>query len=87
MKHFKMSLRVWIAVSSVVGFIGGWALLAHAPKPVQASQLSPSTQVELAPLPTLAPLPSLSSQGNTLQQLPSFSQPRASFPRLRTGGS
>lgn len=87
MKHFKLSLRVWIAVSSVVGFIGGWALLAHSPKPVQASQGNSTTQVELAPLPTLAPLSSFRSQGDSLQQLPSFSQPMASFPRLRTGGS
>jgi hypothetical protein len=87
MKHFKNSLRLWIAASSVVGFFGGWVLLAHAPKPAQASQPAPDTQVELAPLPTLGPLPSISSQPSTVQQLPSFSQPVFRSPRLRTGGS
>ncbi len=87
MKHFKTSLRLWIAASSEVGFFAGWVLLAHSPKPVQASQPAPSTLIELAPLPTLAPLPSLSAQPSTVQQLPTFSQPSFSMPRLRTGGS
>ena len=60
MQIMKMALRFWIALTSVFTFLLGWAMLAHAPKPVQAKSLpaSPSA-VFLAPLPTLAPLPPL----------------------------
>jgi hypothetical protein len=33
MKLVKIGLRIWIALGSIVGFLGGWVLLAHAPKP------------------------------------------------------
>lgn len=86
MKLFKFGLRTWIALSSVVGFFGGWALLAHSPKPAPANP-QPAL-VEPPPLPTLAPIPSFNDQNGGFQQLPSlppvsFSSPR----RLRTGGS
>ena len=35
MKPFKKSLRYWIAIASVLSFLGGWIILAHSPKPVQ----------------------------------------------------
>ena len=100
MKIQKNSLRVWFALTSVTGFMGGWAVLAHSPKPAQASQadVSQSTAAELTPLPTLpplAPLPSLSQQSQgqsqaqklTIQPLPSIPQTGFRQPRFRTGGS
>jgi hypothetical protein len=80
-----MSLRFWIALSSMVGFLGGWALLAHSPKPAQLVQ-QPAL-VEPALLPTLAPFPALGTRNRNLQQLPALRQRRGSFPRLQTGGS
>ena len=85
MKRYKLGLRLWIALSSVVGFFGGWALLAHSPKP--APPEPQSAQVELAPLPTLAPIPSLNDPNRNFQQLPDLPQVSMSIPRLRTGGS
>lgn len=85
MKYTKLGLRLWIAMSSVAGFLGGWALLAHSPKPAQLVQNQPV--VESTPLPTLAPLPSFNQRSQGFQQLPSLSQNRGFKPRLRTGGS
>jgi hypothetical protein len=87
MKPFKASLRVLIATSSVAGFLGGWALLAHSPKPAQASQ-QPPAQVEQTQLPPLPPMPEFNSQANDFQPIPISPQPFTNFRgRMRTGGS
>jgi hypothetical protein len=85
MKHLKSLLRIWIAFCSLVGFLGGWAMLAHSPKPAQAAQTSAIGQT--AGLPPLPPMPSFSQTGANFQPVPF--QPQTSFlmPRLRTGGS
>ncbi len=85
MKYTKLGLRLWIAMSSVAGFLGGWALLAHSPKPAQPVQNQPV--VESTPLATLAPLPSFNQRNQGIQQFPTLTQNRGFKPRLRTGGS
>lgn len=86
MKPLKLGLRIWIAITSIVSFLGGWALFSHSGKPAPLFS-SPATdtpvtaaqqvQPSLAPLPTLPPVPSLDSltQGgaSALQPLPSIS--------------
>jgi hypothetical protein len=56
MKLMRLSLRLWIAATSVFSFVAGWIMLAHAPKPVQSSSSAAGT---VLPLPTLEPLPPL----------------------------
>ena len=95
MKLFKLGLRIWIGLTALMSFLGGWALFSHSNKPAPlqtgaAQQNLPAAQ--LAPLPTLAPLPSLNDPSATgLQPLPSFSSiqqaPLVSLPSLRTSGS
>ncbi len=87
MNKFQRKLRLLIATGSTVGFLGGWALLAHAGKPVSTVTTAPV--VESVTLPPLdfsaleASGNSNSAQSITIQPLPqSFSRPR-----LRTGGS
>jgi len=92
MKLFRKFLRFWITLATTGGFLAGWALLAHAPKPVQAGASSSSATTAV---PTLTPLPPLDLSGGsiennsqqpqfTVQQSPSlFSQ----APMFRTGGS
>jgi hypothetical protein len=87
MKIFRKALRYWIAIASVFSFLGGWAILAHSPKPVQ-----PVT-VQSAALPTLPPIQAYGSNVNN-NGLGFFSnnsqanpQPSAGFPLLRTRGS
>lgn len=81
MKTIKTSLRVWIALTSVLSFFVGWVSLAHSLKPYQASD---ATQ-----LPALQPLDfggSASSSGGF--QLFAPARSRASiYPMFRTGGS
>lgn len=89
MKSLKTGLRFWITITSVLSFVGGWIMLAHAPKPAQLFQDTAN-----AASPTLEPLPPLSEFGevnDNSQQLPFFSvQPQQRFgfnPFFRTGGS
>lgn len=95
MKLVKLSLRLYIAVSTVVGFLIGWVLLAHSGKPAvidAATESAPqSTTIKLDALP---PVPSLNDlvSGAPVQPLPAPQhiqiQPSTGFtPRFRTGGS
>jgi len=91
MKLLKNGIRFWVTISSVLSFLTGWIMLAHAPKPNQASSVSTNIS---APLPTLEPLRPLSDFGsddNSFQNQPLFNvQPsvRSQFrPSFRTGGS
>lgn len=90
MKLLKFGLRFWITLTSVVSFVGGWIMLAHAPKPDQQN----SAYSSITSVPTLEPLPPLSdfnAVGNDNQSQPwSFFQSRPSIgfrPTFRTGGS
>ncbi len=80
MRSFLNTLRVFIAAGSVAGFVGGWALLAHSGKPVDAAAPAPAVQEAPQPLPAFR-------TPRQLQPLPSLSQPNFVVPRLRTGGS
>ncbi len=88
MKLFKLGLRFWITITSVLSFVGGWILLVHAPKPFQYSA---SSSAAVAPLPTLQPLAPLDNQSFSSSSQSFFNtqqMPRAqSRPFFRTGGS
>ena len=79
MKGIQHILRVLVLAGSLGGFFGGWALLAHAGKPVDAQPAPEVAPASLPPLnfdqPSLAPLPSLPSSSGSI------------MPRLRTRGS
>lgn len=84
MQLVKYSIRLLIATGSVLGFLGGWVLLAHAEKPAATSAPAPIAAPAPAQLPTLAP--SFTAPGSSLQALPQ--SPRFStMPRMRTRGS
>lgn len=97
MRPMRVALRFWLAVSSVLSFLVGWMMLAHAPKPVQSGSPSASApSAALVPLPTLEPLAPLglseplggaemaSPQFQLLQPSPRVS---AQIPFFSTGGS
>jgi hypothetical protein len=86
-KITRYFLRFWITTVSVLAFLFGWAVLAHAPKPSPLVVHSVAVQQNLPPL---APLPSLEA----LQNSPgSFSSQTVGtfrtfdLPRLQTMGS
>jgi hypothetical protein len=92
MKLAKKIIRFWIALTATGSFLSGWALLAHAPKPVQPAA---ATAPAVAQIPTLTPLAPLDLSGmasNDSLQSPQFSiQQQAPLfmqaPLFRTGGS
>lgn len=87
---FRFFLRIWIAITSLVGFVGGWIFLGHSGKPAAiTTAAAASSNAAISPLPTLAPLPSLDdlNAGSTgFQQLPQQTF-TFSAPRFRTRGS
>ncbi len=89
MKLFRKLLRFWIAIASLLSFLGGWVILAHSPKPVQ-------TQAETVQSPALPALPPIQAYGSNVNNnglsffsnnAPTNSQPITGMPRLRTRGS
>jgi hypothetical protein len=94
MNKFQHKLRLIIATGSTIGFLGGWALLAHAGKPVAAGTLATvdDTVTTISIPANLPPLDfkALEASGNTGSVQSFVPQPSLqtfSRPRLRTGGS
>jgi hypothetical protein len=92
MNKFQRKLRLVIAAGSAVGFISGWALLAHAGKPVAAGTLAANTEAVTMVPASLPPLDfsALEASGNSSNVQSFVPQPifqSFSRPRLRTGGS
>jgi hypothetical protein len=86
MKNYKTSLHIMLSVASLLGFLGGWATLAHSRKPIQNTNSSSTAAQGLEPLPDLAPLPALdgssASANNNDGNVITFSQ-QAQPSRLR----
>ncbi|MCL4507337.1 MAG: hypothetical protein M1434_10335 [Chloroflexi bacterium] len=81
MKLVKLGLRIYIAVSTVIGFLVGWILLAHSGKPaatIAAQSAGPDTPaiVQIATPAPLPPIPSLDDLvgGAQIQPLPAMPQ-------------
>jgi hypothetical protein len=102
-KAFQNSLRALMVAGSIGGFMGGWAFLAHAAKPVASGALQQAAAVTLS-LPSLAPYVTTPSPQPQFQALPPLTQPSPQFsqgiqplpslptqqfamPRLRSRGS
>ncbi len=86
--HFvKYGIRLLIATGSLLGFLGGWVLLAHAEKP--ATTVTPAPVVAPAPADVVPAAPAFTAPNSGFQSLqPLPSQPRFStMPRMRTRGS
>jgi hypothetical protein len=87
MKFLKNGLRTWVALTSVTGFLGGWAVFAHSEKPVSSTAQQPVQQIEVAPLPTLPAIPSLNQPIQQIQPIQPMPQINTFSRRMRTGGS
>jgi hypothetical protein len=94
MKSTKIILRIWIAITSLASFVGGWIFLSHAPKPASLTpsldSVESSTGFQPLPaLPTVSSMDSTTLDDQRLQPLPTLSAdtPSNFFPRMRTGGS
>lgn len=92
MKLLKIGIRFWITLTSIVSFLTGWIMLAHAPKPNQSNTISSNSSVAIPTLEPLQPLSNFGADDNNFQnQGPVISvQPstRSQFrPAFRSGGS
>ena len=80
MKFWKSLIRVWFTVASLVSFLIGWSVLAHAPKP---NQFNPS---DVPAMPRLEPVPTL-NQVMLAQQSQSIIHNNRRVVVMRSGGS
>ena len=92
MKFFKLTLRAWITLTSLAGFLFGWVFLAHSPKPIDktvaGAAASTDTTANLAPVPSLESLVGQSNpQQINIQASNNSPFTRAFAPRMRTAGS
>jgi len=89
MKLLKLGIRFWITITSLLSFLVGWIMLAHAPKPDQSGWLASSSVAPLSTLEPLRPLSAFEPGTDGFQDQPMFGfQPRNQFrPFFRTGGS
>jgi hypothetical protein len=91
MKLLKVGIRFWLTITSVLSFLIGWVMLAHAPKPNQAGSAATTISAQLPALEPLHPLSDFGSDDDHFQHQPLFSvqpNPRSQFrPSFRTGGS
>jgi hypothetical protein len=93
MKPYKNFLRYWLAITSVLSFVGGWIIFAHSPKPVQPTTAKGTNS--LAPLPTLPPIQTFGNTNNNnnnglgglFSSGSNNNQQGLGFPVMRTGGS
>jgi hypothetical protein len=81
MKLWKTLIRIWLTLASLVSFLVGWVVLAHAPKP---NQFTPSN---LPAAPRLDPVPSLSDFTTSNRSQVVVRSRQQSMPVLRSGGS
>lgn len=67
MKNFRTSLHILLTFTSLLGFMGGWATLAHSRKPMQntASDTGAAALEPLAPLPPLSTIDNSASNNNS----------------------
>jgi len=90
-KLLKIGIRFWITITSVLSFLIGWVMLAHAPKPAQTSAAWTNIAAPLPTLEPLRPLSSFDSEEGGFPSQPLFSPQtnlRSQFrPAFRTGGS
>jgi hypothetical protein len=84
---FRLIIRGWLAITSLVVFIIGWAFLGHSPKPAGNNVVANEPVPQLTPLPTLA-FPAELDNGSSINLLPQQS-PSIQFamPQFRTRGS
>ena len=81
-------LRIWLTISSVIGFVAGWIFLSHTVDTKTVNQVGNTT----VDMPAIQPIPTLNAQSSSGNNLRTFTvnpnPPQQSFsPSFRTGGS
>jgi len=92
MNAYRKLLRIWITVTSFIGFVAGWVFLSRTSDTTAVTQVG-NTTIEMPALQAVPTVESLNSNSalNNVQNFnvntnPSFFQSLLS-PRMRTGGS
>jgi hypothetical protein len=84
MKPWKILIRIWLTLASLISFLIGWVVLAHAPKPNQFHASNVPAAPKLDPVPSLNQV--MNSSGGQTQNFMQI-RPVQRSPMLRSGGS
>jgi hypothetical protein len=81
-------LRIWLTITSLIGFVAGWIFLSHTVESETATQVG-NTSVDM---PELQAIPTLNTQSSGSNNVQTFSvnpnsQQQSFSPGFRTGGS
>ncbi len=88
MKLWKVLIRIWLTLVSLISFVIGWAVIAHAPKPNQFNPASVPAAPKLNPVPSLDQvINSSNDQSQSFFQQLQSAQSVQRMPVLRSGGS
>ena len=81
-------LRIWLTITSAVGFLIGWIFISHTVEAKTTIKVG-NTTIEMPAIQTIPTLNVQGSYGNNVQTFSvNPSQPQQSFvPGFRTGGS
>lgn len=92
MNAYRKLLRIWITVTSFIGFVAGWVFLSRTSDTTTVTHIG-NTTIEMPAMHAIPTVESLNSNSalNSVQNFnvntnPSFFQSLFS-PRMRTGGS
>lgn len=81
-------LRIWLTVSSMMGFVAGWIFLSHTADTTTVQTVGNTT----IQMPQIQAIPTLNAQGSSVNKVQTFSvnpntMQQSSVPTFRTGGS
>jgi len=88
MNAYKKVLRIWITITSFIGFLVGWVFLSRTTEPDTVTYVGNTvvTMPEIQAIPALGDTSNNTGSGN-VQFFTVNVAPQSSSPTFRTGGS
>jgi len=88
MNAYKKILRIWITITSSIGFLVGWVFLSRTTEPETVTYVGNTvvTMPEIQAIPALGDTSNNTDSGN-VQFFTVNVAPQSSSPTFRTGGS
>ena len=89
MNTYKKILRIWITVTSFIGFLVGWVFLSRTTEPETVTYVGNTvvTMPEIQAIPALGDTSNSNTDSGNVQFFTVNVAPQSSSPTFRTGGS
>ena len=89
MNAYKKILRIWITITSFIGFLVGWVFLSRTTEPATVAYVGNMvvTMPEIQAIPALGDTSNNTTNSGNVQFFTVDDAPQSSSPMFRTGGS